>query len=200
MLIGYLVDEAGHTVCRGLAEEHTLSCAGNAQLFLCSCYRNIAKSAFLLHLVRLAYRLYPREDALLGADEEHICELKPLGRVHRHHDNAVLILVVVVHISVQRNIGKISLKRRLGRLALVVYDARFELLDIFGSCRVLNGVFLLQKTEISRFFEKLVIQEVGRKLLGLLDKLAYHVRKNAHPHACTAKLGVQVCVFNDLKK
>ena len=85
--------------------------------------------------------------------------------MHGHHHDAVGILVVIIHVGVQRNVGKIALKRRRIGLALVVHYTRAKLFYILRSRIVLDGVLFLKHTEVARLFEQQVVQQIGSDAL-----------------------------------
>ena len=120
--------------------------------------------------------------------------------MHGHHDDAVGAVIVVIHIGVQRNIGKVSLERRSVGLAFIVNDARFQLFYVLRTRIVLDGVLFLEHAQISRALNELIIQKVGCKLVLLRYKLIYHPCKQQHARSGTAEIWIEIGFAYDGKQ
>ena len=68
------------------------------ELFLCSRYRNIRKTSFLLNLIVINNRLENREYVFLHSREEHDRKLKSLCGVNSHKHYRVRRLIVFIDI------------------------------------------------------------------------------------------------------
>ena len=170
-----------------------MPCAGKEEAFFRARYRNVAEPALLLHLVGLTDGLYAGEYTFLAADDKDVGKFQTLCRVHCHHDDAVGILVVVIHIGVQRNVGKIALERGRIGLALIVYNTGLELFYVLCAGIVLDGVLFLEHAQITRALDKLIVQKIGRELVLLRYELVYHPGKQQHARGSAAEVGIEVC-------
>lgn len=142
------------------AKEHSLPRAGKKQPLLCARYRDVAKSALFLHLVGFADGLYAGENALLAADDKDVREFQSLCRMHGHHNDAVGAVIVVVHICIQGNVGKVAFESGIIRLTFIVNDARFQLFYVLSARIVLYGVLFFKHAQISGALNKLIVQKV----------------------------------------
>ena len=120
--------------------------------------------------------------------------------MHGHHNYAVGAVIVVVHICIQGNVGKVALESGIIRLTFIVNDARFKFFYVLSARIVLNGVLFFQHTQIAGALDELVIQKVRRKLVFLSHKLVYHPGKQQHSRCSAAEVGIEVCLAYDGKQ
>ena len=114
------------------------------------------------------------EDALFHAHNEHPRELQALGRVHGHHDHAILVVVRVVQVGVQRHLVQEPVQRRLLRLLQVVLNGGAQLLGILDAGAVLHGVLGLEGSDVAGILQRFLVEigqlHGGRLLLEGLDE------------------------------
>ena len=167
--------EAGNPVCRCAAEDHALVGGGEIQLLLGAGEGDVAESALLLHLVRLPDGADAREDRLLHANDEHRRKLQPLGAVHGHEHHGVRVRVVVVHVRIEGDVGKIALQRFVPGFLHVGEDAGFKLPHVFGAGGVFGRVLFLEGADVAGLLQQLVQQLVravgGREVLEFQDQI-----------------------------
>ena len=81
--------------------------------------------------------------------------------MHCHHDNAVGVLIVIIEVGVERDVGEEAFKRLVAGLFHVAYDAGLYLAHVFGAGGVLDGVLLFERAQITCLVKQLIEQRVG---------------------------------------
>ena len=120
--------------------------------------------------------------------------------MHGHHNDTVGILIIVVHICIQGNVGKVAFESGIIRLSFIVNDARFKFFYVLSARIILNGVLFLKHAQISGALNKLIVQKVRRKLVFLSHKLVYHPCKQQHARSGAAEVGIEICLAYDGKQ
>ena len=199
MFLRDLGDEAGDPVCRRAAEDHALVGGRKIQLLLGTGDGDVAEPPLLLHLVRLPDGADAGENRLLHADDEHRRKFQPLGAVHGHENHGVGVRVVVVHIGIERYIGKVALQRLVPGLLHVGEDAGFELPHVLGAGGVLGRVLFLQDADVAGFFQQLVQQLVRAVGGGEVLEFQNQIGKEAQLDPGALELGDLLGLLQDLK-
>ena len=175
MLLRYLVHEAGNRVARGPAVKHSLLRGGKYQMALCSREGDVAEPALLFHLALLAYRAYRWEYAVLHTSDKDPRKLKPLRGVHRHHNNAVILVLKAVEIGIKGDLVEEACEGRRLFVLHIAHDIRLELLDILHLCDILVPV--AEVGEIPCFIEQDIVKLVERPRTALGAKLKEELRE-----------------------
>ena len=179
-LLRHLVDEAGRVGVLRAAVQQTALGAGEIQLLLRARHSDVAQAALLLHVLLLFHRAEAGEQAVLHAGEEHDRELEALCRVHRHHDDRILVLARLVCIGVKRHVFEEVAKRRIFVLFLVVDDIGLELLDVLDAAFLLCAALELKRTEIAALVEQFIIQLGERNELTQSAQIFDHLTEFLH--------------------
>ena len=88
--------------------------------------------------------------------------------MHGHHDHAILVVVRVVQVGVQRHLVQEPVQRRLLRLLQVVLNGGAQLLGILDAGAVLHGVLGLEGGDVAGILQRFLVeigQLHGRRLL-----------------------------------
>ena len=84
------------------AVEQALARMYHKEPYLCSRYRNIGESAFLLQLGFIYCRLLTREKPLLHPGEKYYRKFQSLCTVHRHQCDGISLAVIIIDIGDER--------------------------------------------------------------------------------------------------
>ena len=96
-----LAQEGGRRVAPRLAEDHPRAGSRQVQFLFCAGDGDIAKAALLLHVLLIILGHITGEDAVLHTYDKNVGELQALGRVYRHHCDAVRVVVIAVQVGDQ---------------------------------------------------------------------------------------------------
>ena len=154
---------------------------------------HVAKPALFLETLRVIQRTLMREQAVFQAAEEHHRELESLGRVQRHHLDAVFPGFGLAFAGFQHRVREERVQRRqrfiVGVRAIRLEAARgrhefVQVLDArFAAIRLLFLVVLDEPRVVDHVIDLLVQLEAGDVAAQLLDQLqeAVHRRFGLRP-------------------
>ena len=94
------LQETGWQRCRGASVQHSLPGITDGQRLLCTGDCHIAQPPLLFHFLRISNGTHSGEQAVLKAHEEHIGKFQSLCRVHGHHDNGIIAVIVLLKVSI----------------------------------------------------------------------------------------------------
>ena len=160
---------------------------------------HITKPPLLLHFLRLPDGTGAGEQTFLHAYHKDHRELQTLGRVHGHHDHAVVPSVVSVQIGVQ---GDLVQKAGQGRLIPGIFQIAVngseQLAHIFKAGTILHGIFALQHHSVTGAGDQLLIKIRQIHRAGQPTQLLHHLSKGRQLGRRTLQLGILVGVADHI--
>ena len=160
-----------------LAVAHTGAGEGEDHGLLRAGHRHVEQPALLLHVVGRRGHRHAREEVLLHSGHEHVGELEPLGGMHRHQRDLVVVVLVGAHVHVaqQRDVLHIVVEGEHGHRGS-------RLLQLVGVHGLLLPLLHEDRDRVQQFVEVRDAREALDRGVELVGGVEAGLLGDAHRH------------------